>query len=257
MVATATPIAPDVWRLGAEVESGDETRFSLDHNSYLLRLSAEPPGDAAPHWLWVDPGGADRLAALEPPVRRLMGDDAPLLVVATGLAEGAVGALPAVMEHFPQALLLTNFDTWNFLSITGVPEERVRLVERYRPGLRFPGIDRGLQVVANPYGQFTGALLLFEPRSGCLLSGELLAGEAGEARPTLFATQEDWPAIRQLQERRMPCNAALRWTLDRVRQLEGLRWICPQSGPLLHGEVLPDFLRRLEGLPVGADLLVA
>ena len=253
-VPGAIPVAPDIWRLGAEDTSG----FSLAHHSYLLRLAPSSPGDAAPHWLWVDPGAADQFTTLEAPAHGLMGDDAPLLVVATGLAEGSVGAVPAVMERFPQALLLTNAETWNFLSITSVHEERVRLVERFRPGLRFPTIGRHLEVVANPYGQFTGALLLFEPQSGCLFSGELLAGEPADTpSPTLWATTDDWPAVRRLQERRMPCNAALRWTLGRVRQLEGLRQLCPQSGPLLQDNVLHDFLGRLEHLPVGADLLVA
>lgn len=255
VIPGATSIASGVWRL----RGADGPNRSIAHHSYLLRLAPAPAHDGRPHWLWIDPGTADRLAHVEAPARRLMGgDDAPLLVVATGLAEGSVASIPAVMERFPQALLLTNFETWSFLSITGVSEERVRLVERFRPGLRFPGIGRGLEVVANPYGQFTGALLLFEPTTGCLFSGELLAGEPDDtARSTWIATEHDWPAVRRLQERRMPCNAALRWTLSQVRQLDGLRWICPQSGPLLHGPVLHNFLDRLEHLPVGADLLVA
>lgn len=252
-------VAPDVWRLGKRDEHG----FHLGHHSYLLRLLADETSscrgaDYQPaQWVWVDPGNADQLATNESQVHDLIGSrDVPLLLVATGLGEQSVGALPTVLGSFPRALLLTNFETWNFLSVTEVAEERVRLVERYRPGLRFPEVGRSLHVIANPYGQFTGALLLFEPRSGCLLSGDLLAGEPGDHhRPDPWAVAIDWPLVRRLQEQRMPCNAALRWTLGRMRQLEGLRKVCPQSGPLLRGPVLHRFAARLEELPVGADLL--
>ena len=248
MEVTPRWVAPGVWRLG---RAGD-----LAHHSYLLSLVGDSEPATAKGWVWVDPGDPERYPEIALQVEEIAGFEAVALVVATGLGESSVGALPRALEQAPDALLLTNQETWSFLSVTGLDDTRVRLVERFRPGLRMATTGGRLEVIVNPYGQFTGAILLFEPLSGCLLSGDLLAGEeVGWARSGLFAQPEDWPFVRRRQERRMPCNAALRWTLGRIRRLNGLHTVCPRSGPLLRGACLETFIDRLETLPVGADLL--
>ena len=243
-------IAPDIFW----VSPRQEGRL-LYCNSYLLRLRGE---DEKAVNLLVDPGGTAEFNSVSAKTLKLIGDFKNLgTITANHQDPDVVGSLPMLMNRLvPHAYVLMTEDTWRLLAMTGIPKDRVRFVERFGGAVRYPAVDRTLQIILSPYCHFTGAFLIFEPRSGCLFTGDLFAGVSmDEAMYPLYATDHHWAGIRFFHERYMPCNAALRWIVGKIRQLEGLEMICPQHGSIIPKELIPEFLDRLENLRVGADLL--
>jgi glyoxylase-like metal-dependent hydrolase (beta-lactamase superfamily II) len=229
----------------------------LHCNSYLLRLGDPAPGGKAINFL-IDPGGTAEFDQVAGKVTEVVGSFQRVSIVSGNHQDpDVVGSLPLVVNRLaPKSLVLLTEDTWRLIALTGIPKDRVRFVERYRGGLRFPAVDRELKIIPSPYCHFTGAFLIFEPRSGCLFTGDLFAGVTMDREMyPLIATEHHWAGIRFFHERYMPCNAALRWIVQKIRQIEGLRMICPQHGSIVPEELIPEFLDRMESLQVGADLL--
>ena len=224
-------------------------------NTYLLRLT----GDSGKTMnLLIDPGGTAEFADVSAKLLKVVGDLQKINIISINHQDPDVcGSLPVLANRFaPQSLVLMTEDTWRLVALTGVPRERVRYVEKYGGKMSFPQLGRTLQIILSPYCHFTGAFLLFEPQSGCLFTGDLFAGVTLDQQMyPLFATEHNWTGIRFFHERYMPCNVALRWIVKKIRQLEGVKMICPQHGSIIPAELIPEFLDRMESLLVGADLL--
>ena len=243
-------IAPDVFWV-----SPRPAGRLLYCNSYLIRLRG---GDGKPVHVLVDPGGTADFGAVSDKVLKLIGDFKHLSTITANHQDpDVVGSLPMLMNRLaPHAYVLMTEDTWRLLAMTGIPKDRVRFVEKFGGAVRYPAVDRSLRIILSPYCHFTGAFLIFEPVTGTLFTGDLFAGVSMDERmASLTATDHHWAGIRFFHERYMPCNAALRWIVGKIRQLEGLERICPQHGSIIPKELIPDFLERLEALRVGADLL--
>ena len=138
----------------------------------------------------------------------------------------------------------------------GIKKERVRFPEKYLKGLRIKNVGRKLYMIMSPYCHFTGAFMIFEPVSGCLFTGDLFGGVTlDDDMYSLYASEKNWQGIKFFHERYMPCNSALKYAVGKIRKLEGLKHICPQHGSIISGDLIPEFLDRMERLQVGADLL--
>lgn len=226
-------------------------------NGFLLDLGAET-GAEGPTWVWIDPGPAEKTAALLEKARPLLGEHLENLglLVVSHLDSAALGAVPELCRRAPRARVMMTQETWNFAALTGIPEVRVAIAERYRQGFRLSGDTRPLEVVLTPYAQYTAAFLLYDPHSATLFSADLLAGGRGaDDHGELWARACDWPRVAAFQMHHMPCAAALRWSLERIDALPRLDRVCPHHGGLLQAEVLTSFLSHLRSLRVGADLL--
>jgi flavorubredoxin len=243
------PIAPGTFWVSPRPEGR-----ILYCNSYLLRLE----GNGKKVHLLIDPGGTAQFNSVSAKVLSLIGDFKYLGAISVNHQDpDVVGSLPMLMNRLaPHANVLMTEDTWRLVAMTGIPKERVHFVEKFRGAVRFPAVDRTLEIILSPYCHFTGAFLIYDRQSGCLFTGDLFAGVAmDDGMYPLYATDHNWAGIRFFHERYMPCNVALRWIVGKIRQLEGLKQICPQHGSIIPEELIPEFLDRLENLRVGADLL--
>lgn len=224
-------------------------------NSYLVQLDG-PSGRTMN--LLIDPGGTAEFSDVSAKVIKVVGDLQKINIVSINHQDPDVcGSLPLLANRFaPQSLMLMTEDTWRLVALTGIPRERVRFVEKYGGKMSFPQISRHLEIIPSPYCHFTGAFLIFEPKSGCLFTGDLFAGVSlDQAMYPLHADEHNWSGIRFFHERYMPCNVALRWIVRKIRQLQGVKMICPQHGSIIPESLIPEFLDRMESLLVGADLL--
>ncbi|MCG8454952.1 MAG: hypothetical protein MI919_01625, partial [Holophagales bacterium] len=224
-------------------------------NSYLLRLEDDSGKKA--HVL-IDPGGAAEFPQVSDKTLEIIGSWKKLAVVSANHQDpDVIGSLPLLANRLaPHALVFMTEDTWRLVALTGIPRDRVRFVERYGGAIKLASLNRVLKIIPSPYCHFTGAFLIFEPRSGCLFTGDLFAGVSlDESMYPLEAEEGHWSGIRFFHERYMPTNTALRWIVGKIRQLEGLEMICPQHGSIIPKDLIPEFLDRMENLQVGADLL--
>lgn len=251
---TAQPEAP--VRLSA-LAPGLFCLASGAQNGFLLDLGQEPEAEG-PSWVWIDPGPAEITAALLETARPLLGEQLEKLglLVVSHLDSAALGAVPELCRRAPRARVMMTQETWNFAALTGIPEARVAIAERYRQGFRLSGDGRPLEVLLTPYAQYTAAFLLYDPHSATLFSADLLAGGRDvDDNGELWARACDWPRVAAFQMHHMPCATALRWSLERIHALPRLDRVCPHHGGLLQGEVLTSFMSHLGSLRVGADLL--
>ena len=246
MIVGPHQLGPGIYLLSTGAQQG-----------YLVDLALGSGGNGST-WVWIDPGPAEALPDLLEKTRELLGPELErlALLVASHLDPDALGAIPELCRRARRARVMMPQETWNFASLTGIPEARVVIAERFRHGFRLPETGRGFDVVLTPYSQYTAAFLLYEPQSATLFSADLLAGggDVQSAAPR-WATDCDWPRVAAYQMRHMPCSAAIRWSLEQIAALPRLELICPHHGGLLRGEVMRSFLARLGELPVGADLL--
>lgn len=227
-----------------------------DQNGYLIDLGSGSKADEAT-WVWIDPGPREAVEELVAASADLLGKDLARLglLVASHLDSTSLGALPELCRKAPKTKILMTQETWNFASLTGIPEARVAIAERFRNGFRLPQAGHGLEILLTPYAQYTAAFLLYESRSGSLFSADFLAGKRDRGRASAWADDCDWPQVAAFQMRHMPCSAALAWSLERIAALPKLEFLCPHHGGMLRGDVLRRFLTRLRTLKVGADLL--
>lgn len=224
-------------------------------NTYLLQLDGP---DGRRMNLLIDPGGTAEFSEVSAKILSLLGDLQKINLISVNHQDPDVcGSVPLLASRFAtRSLILMTEDTWRLVAMTGLPRERVRYVEKYGGKLSFPQIGHTLEIILSPYCHFTGAFLLFEPRTGCLFTGDLFAGVTlDEQMYPLFATEHNWSGISFFHERYMPCNVALRWIVGKIRQLQGVKMICPQHGSIIPEALIPEFLDRMENLLVGADLL--
>lgn len=225
-------------------------------NAYLLVLKGED--SRPPVSVLIDPGGTSELQEVSSKVLSVIGNLNRLSIISINHQDPDVfGSLPLLSNRFStKSLILMTEDSWRLVALCGIKKDRVRFPEKHLNGLRIKNVGRTLHMVMSPYCHFTGAFMIFEPVTGCLFSGDLFGGVTlDDDMYSLHATEHNWKGIKFFHERYMPCNAALRHAIGKIRRLEGLKHICPQHGSIISGDLIGEFLDRMERLQVGADLL--
>ncbi|OOG23729.1 MBL fold metallo-hydrolase [Thioalkalivibrio denitrificans] len=186
---TTTPVSPDVDALGTWLPVPGFGVLAV--NAFVIR-AARP--------VLVDTGlaalGEAFLKALEQSI-----DPARLeWIWLTHPDPDHVGNLAAVLEHAPNARVVTTFLGMGKLGLLGLPVDRVHLVN---PGQCLDAGDRGLLAVAPPVFDAPESTGLFDPSTGTLFSadcfGALLpapAGSAAEVDPgVLCAGMIGWATV--------------------------------------------------------------
>jgi flavorubredoxin len=255
-IPTTSPqrIAPDTWLIPNLAPAGDG--LFLPVNSMVIR-GREPvivdTGAPIHRALWVEKA----FSIVEPEDVRwifLSHDDGD-----------HTGALFDVLEHCPQATLVTNFFSVERLALEkpALPLERMRWLE---PGDRLDVGDRVLQLFRPPIFDGPTTRGLFDPKTAamwivdtfaCLTPGTLDAAEMGD---------EPLAQMSAMNSAVSPWHAWLdRATygrhVDAVEAL-GARTVASAHGPVLRGAPLDDAfdrLRQLAGAPIiptpGQELL--
>ncbi len=237
---------------------GRRTKDELLHcNSYLLEIER----DRGTLYILIDPGSPMDFRVSAGKLVQVMGSLERLSLITINHQDpDIILTLPVLLNRFsPNALVLMTENTWRLVSHTGIPKNRMRMVEQFQSGLRFKGAKRELKLVPTPFCHFTGAFAIYDISNRILFTGDLFGGVT--LNPNMLGlyatdTEQNWQGIKMFHELYMPCNSALRYAVEQITRLEPpVEIIAPQHGSIIKGRLVREFLNRMKRLYVGADLL--
>jgi flavorubredoxin len=247
-------IAPSTFWVGKR-----DPKSIFHANPYLRIFEGQDPTTSrtVQFNLLIDPGSSADFAVVSTKVGGLIGGLGRLSALFINHQDPDVGSSAQVLSarHAPRASIVCSEDTWRLIVHTGLPRERFLPTERFSRGMRLP-TGQLLLPVPSPFCHFKGAVMLYDPETRVLFTGDLFGGLTAEGADGLWADESDWSGIRAFHQMYMPSNQALARAVKVIRALEPkVEILAPQHGRLVRGPLIAEFLRRIEALPVGLDIL--
>lgn len=241
-------IAQDTYWVGKRDAS------SIFHANPYLRIFRSPTGQGTSSML-IDPGSASDVAVVVSKCTRLLGSMSALSAVFVNHQDPDVGSsTPQIVgRHAPHASVLCSEDTWRLIACFGLPRDRFLATDRCSQGIEL-ATGHVVIPVPTPFCHARGAVMLFDPQTRVLFTGDLFGGLTERNAEGLDADETDWKGMRAFHQIYMPSNAALRRAMTSIRELKPLV-IAPQHGRLLRGPLMWEMIDRLEKLPVGLDII--
>jgi len=204
--------------------------------------------------LLIDPGPPCDLDAVLMKTNAVIGGPENIHAIAVNHQDPDVGANTAELVRMnPKIVVLMTEDTWRLAQYYGIEQKNFKAVEKLRNLQVSLPTGNVVRFVPTPFCHFRGACMVYDRESRILFSGDLFAGVAA---PGLTGTAASWTGIKAFHQLYMPSNDALRLAVKRIRELDPQPlMIAPQHGALISGELLPQFLEKMEVLPVGLDII--
>jgi serine/threonine protein kinase/glyoxylase-like metal-dependent hydrolase (beta-lactamase superfamily II) len=229
-------------------------------NTFLRTFESPAPDHKRAHLL-INPCASADMASLRAQLSPLSGDLDKLSLVFISHPDPNVSATtaalsPSLNEHAP---LLASEATADALSDLGIPRARFVSTDKYDDkGLLLPTGHTLLPLPA-PFCPTFGAVMLYDPDTRVLFSGDLFSSLKQPAHTaSIWADASDWASVRAFHQRAMPSAEALRRAIQTVRDLSPKpQVIAPLRGRLLRGDVVLAFLDLLSHLDVGLAALDA
>lgn len=243
-------IAPDTYWVGKR-----EPEAIFFANPYLRMFRAGEKQKQIN--LLIDPGSQSDFAVVSSKVMALLGDLKRVSAIFINHQDPDVGtSAPTLIHRFARkAAVLCSEDTWRLIVHLNFPRENYVCVDGYANGMKL-GTGHKLIPVPSPFCHFRGAVMLYDPQTRVLFSGDLFGGLTAADANGIWADESDWRGIRAFHQLYMPANKALAAAVARIRALDPLpEIIAPQHGRVIKGRLVAEFLDRMEQLPVGLDIL--
>ncbi len=240
-------IAPDTFWVGRRQGA------LLGCNPYLRRFRHE----GREVTLLIDPGGEADWAVVRRKTAAVCGSLERLDYVFVNHQDPDVaGVVPQILAEACSARLVGSRDTWRLLQVRGLDGQRFVATESVSGGeVALPALER-LEFVPSPFCHFRGAVMLYDPASRVLFTGDLGAGLSDVAG--LVAGNQGLVGVTLFHQIYMPSSWALAAAVARIRALDPAPAVlAPQHGALWLGDAIAGLLDHLEQLPVGIDLLYA
>jgi glyoxylase-like metal-dependent hydrolase (beta-lactamase superfamily II) len=246
-------IAPDTFWVGKR-----EPDSVFHSNPYLRRFrSVDPKTQQHEFNLLIDPGSSSDFHAVHTKVSSLIGGMDRLSAIYINHQDPDVGSSASIIcgRYAPRAGLICSEDTWRLIVHQNLPRNRFVPTEKFAQGLKTPTGHR-LLPVPSPFCHFRGAVMLYDPQTRVLFSGDLFGGLTVAHAQGLWAEESDWTGVRAFHQLYMPMNAALVRVVAAIRKLEpAVEIIAPQHGRVVRGALVQQFLERMERLQVGLDIM--
>ncbi|MDC0748153.1 protein kinase domain-containing protein [Polyangium mundeleinium] len=232
---------------------------SIFHANPYLRIFRPQPGfeQAGPFHLLVDPGSSSDFAVVSAKIGTLIGGMNKLSALFVNHQDPDVGSSAAVISarYAPGASIVCSEATWRLIVHFNLPPERYVDTARFPRGFDVP-TGHMMLPVPSPFCHFRGAVMLYDPETRVLFTGDLFGGLTPIEARGLWADESDWAGIRAFHQTYMPTNRVLTRAMDVIRALDPpVEIIAPQHGRLLRGPLLHRYIERLARLPVGLDIL--
>jgi glyoxylase-like metal-dependent hydrolase (beta-lactamase superfamily II) len=224
----------------------------LQCNTYLRTFR----GGAADFQWCVDPGSMMDYDVIRTNLLHRIKEFAALNLVSLNHQDPDVtGNLLNFTRENPKLAALVAEDAWRLVRhLNAIPRELFFANKMENRSLRLPGGQR-LQMVPTPFCHFRGAVAFYDPESRILFSGDLFGGLNSPGRVQLYAEEDDWAGIAQFHQIYMPTREVVCRALRAIRALTPpVKIIAPQHGFVLTGDLMYEFMDRLEQLPMGIDL---
>jgi serine/threonine-protein kinase len=225
----------------------------LQCNTYLRTFHG---GGTDFHWC-VDPGSMMDYSVIRTNLLQRLGDFAALNLVSMNHQDPDVtGNLLNFTRENPNLTGLIDEDAWRLVRhLNAIPKELWFADRAENRSIRLPGGQR-LQMAPTPFCHFRGAVAFYDPESRILFSGDLFGGLNSPGRTHLFAQEDDWAGVAQFHQIYMPTREVVARAVRLIRTLDPpVKIIAPQHGFVLTGDILHEFMDRLERLPMGIDIL--
>lgn len=243
-------IAPDTYWVGKR-----DPQSIFFANPYLRCFRG---ADAAKQInLLIDPGSNSDFAVVSAKVTALLGNLKRLSAVFINHQDPDVGtSTPTLINRYaPKASILCSEETWRLIVHLSLPRENFVALDRYKRGMRL-GTGHELYPVPSPFCHFRGAVMLYDPQTRVLFTGDLFGGLTAQDAQGIWADESDWRGMRVFHQLYMPSNKALRGAIAAIRALDPAPEIlAPQHGRVIKGRLIAEFMERIEHLPVGLDIL--
>ncbi len=165
--------------------------------------------------------------------------------------------VPFILAGAKKSVLMTSVDTFRLVSMYGIDEKRVVLVENFNTEvLKIKKTGHRFRFVPAYYCHFRGAMMFYDYESGVLFSGDFAGGINTRKGEGFYANEESWEGIKSFHTVYMPSNLAVRETVSRIGMLNPMpEIIAPQHGDILTGDFMVDVLTRLSEIDVGIDYI--
>lgn len=230
----------------------------LFQNPYLHLFREQKPGKRGRYFsLLVDPGSAVDFPVMMEKIESRLGDVSKLSAIFLSHQDPDVAASTTLLlnRYAPNARILCSLATWRLVQHYNLSEERFVSTDKYPKGFRLP-TGHTLQPVPAPFCHFAGAMMLYDPSSRILYSGDMFSSFVGQYGQGMWADDGDWTGMRAYHQLQMPSNFALSRTIQAIRNLEpAVEIIAPQHGRWLRDNWVQYYLGKLNQLPVGLDLI--
>lgn len=210
-----------------------------------------------PYNLVVDPGSSSDFAVVTSKVSSVIGRMGALSGVFINHQDPDVGSSASQIcgRYAPRASIFTSEATWRLVVHFNLPRDRFVDTDASRRGLTLPG-GHPVIPVPSPFCHFRGAVMLYDPETRVLFSGDLFGGITAAGPHDLWAEPSDWSGVRAFHQAYMPTSRAIAAAVRAIQRLDPpVEIIAPQHGRLLRGDVLQRFMQQLEKLPVGFDIM--
>ncbi|QSQ17783.1 hypothetical protein [Myxococcus landrumensis] len=207
--------------------------------------------------LLIDPGSSSDFSTIHTKVTSLIGGMERLSALFINHQDPDVGSSASIISarYAPRAGLLCSEDTWRLIVHQNLPRNRFIPTEKFAQGLSVP-TGHKLLPVPSPFCHFRGAVMLYDPQTRVLFTGDLFGGLTDANARGLWAEESDWAGIRAFHQIYMPVNAALARAVATIRKLTpAVEIIAPQHGRVIRGPLVHQFLERMERLQVGLDIM--
>ena len=242
-------IAPGTYWVGKRDPKG------IFHSNPYLRVFPSASGE--PYNLLVDPGSSSDFSVVSAKVGSVIGGMGALSGLFINHQDPDVGSSASMIcgRYAPHAAIHCSEATWRLIVHLNLPADRFVDTDSRGRGIVLPTGHRVVPV-PSPFCHFRGAVMLYDPETRTLFSGDLLGGISASGAHDIWADESDWSGVRAFHQAFMPTNRALAWAVRAIRKLSPFpEIIAPQHGRILRGSTLLHFLDRLEHLPVGLDVM--
>lgn len=222
-------------------------------NPYLRRFE----GEGKEFNLIIDPGSSADFSIVQAKCNKILGDLSKLSAIFINHQDPDVASSVGVLvgRYAPKAFTMCTEDTWRLIQYHNITREKLIALEKYPRGFSLPTGD-WLLPVGSPFCHFVGAMMLYDPQSRVLYTGDLFGSLTNKDAKGLWADESDWVGMRAFHQIYMPTRKAIQNAIANIRSIDGeVELIAPQHGRLLRGEWVQEFIERLERLPVGLDII--
>ena len=241
-------IAPDTYWVGKR------TPHEIFYANPYLRTFKGKEGQFN---LLIDPGSSADFSVVQAKSSRIIGDMTHISAIFINHQDPDVASSAGTLlgRYAQSAHTLCTEDTWRLVQYYNIPRERFIALEKYPKGFSIP-TGHWLLPVPSPFCHFVGAMMLYDPPTRVLFTGDLFGGLTDRNAQGLWADESDWVGMRAFHQIYMPTRQALKHAFANIRAIDGeIELIAPQHGRLIRGEWIAEFMRRLENLPVGLDII--
>lgn len=204
----------------------------------------------------IDPGPPSDFDQIVEKVKPIIGDIRNVHIAFVNHQDPDVGTNSMYIQKFnPNLTVITSEDTWRLIRFYGLNPKRYQATDKFPNQKAQVSTGDVIQFVPTPFCHFRGAVMLYDPQSRVLFSGDFLGGLTFSE--DLYANSDHWTGVRTFHQIYMASQNAIRLAVDSIRKLNPAPLIiAPQHGAILKGNMIDEFLRKMYDLPVGLDLFV-